>query len=79
MYTLEDIINLAKDVELGDSIDWSQTHVDRDKVYQIMGSEIYEMFQGLGQYEDREAVLMATITKLVVENFLLEIRLQQIR
>jgi len=75
-YTQEEIIDLAKNVELDDSIDWSQTHLDRDKVYQIVGSQVYEYYGANwdNDKEDKEAIMLAAITKLVVENFVLNVR-----
>ena len=73
-YTQEQIIDLAKNVELGDSIDWSQVHLDRDRIYQIVGSQVYEYYNNWSSDEDREAVMLAAITKLVVENFVLNVK-----
>lgn len=75
-YTLDDIITLAKDVELGDGIDWTDINADRDKIYQIIGSQVYDYYHQANTAEDGEAIMLATITKLVVENFILNIRLQ---
>ncbi len=75
MMTEKEVIELAKEVELGDAIDWSNLNIDRDKVYQIMGSQVYEMFNNWEHELDKDTILLATITKLVVENFVLNVRL----
>ena len=78
MLTQEQIIELAKDVELHDSIDWTNLNVERDKVYQIIGSQVFEEYyrQKFEQTQDnREAILLATIVKLVVENFVLNLKI----
>ena len=77
-YTLEEIIELAKDVELGDAIDWDNVAVDRDKIYQMIGSQAYELFTDQANDSDREAILLATVVKLVVENFVLNIQVNSI-
>jgi hypothetical protein len=77
-YTLEEIIELAKDVELGDAIDWDNVAVDRDKIYQMIGSQAYELFTDQANDLDREAILLATVIKLVVENFVLNIQVNSI-
>jgi hypothetical protein len=77
-YTLEEIIELAKDVELGDAIDWDNIAVDRDKIYQMIGSQAYELFTDQANDSDREAILLATVVKLVVENFVLNIQVNSI-
>ena len=78
IHTQEDIIELAKDVELGDSIDWSDLNVDRDRVYQVIGSQVYDLYTEWSEGADRDAVLLATIPKLVVENYVLNIKLHKI-
>lgn len=77
-YTQEEIIDLAQNVELGDSIDWTGLNVDRARVYQIIGSQVYEAYSQNSNPEDNEAVLLATITKLVVENYVLNIKLEKL-
>ena len=74
-YTLEEIIELAKNVELEDSIDWSEVNVDRDRIYQMIGSQAYEIYVTQAAEEDREAILLATVVKLVVENFVLNLQI----
>jgi hypothetical protein len=73
-YTQEQIIELAKNVELEDAIDWDNLPLDRDKIYQIIGSQTYELYQNYAQSENGEAILLATITKLLIENFVLNLR-----
>ena len=71
-YTQEQIIELAKSVELEDAIDWSETDLDRERIYQIVGSQAYEIYT---QYDDdHEAILLATVIKLLVENFVLNLK-----
>jgi len=77
-YTQEQIIELAQDVELGDSIDWTDLNVDRAKVYQIIGSQVCDLYTNWPDDAHREAVILATITKLVVENYVLNIRLEKL-
>lgn len=73
--TLEEIIELAKEVELEDNIDWGNLPLDKDRIYQMIGSRAYELFV-LQPSEDRETVMIATLIKLLVENFVLNLQLQ---
>jgi hypothetical protein len=73
--TQEQIIDLAKQVEISDDIEWGNLPLDKDRVYQIVGSQAYELFEQWALSEDGEAVLLATITKLLVENFVLTLKL----
>ena len=74
-YTQEEIIELAKDVESEDAIDWANLPVDRDRIYQMIGSQAYEIYVSQSQDQDREAILLATVIKLVVENFVLNLQI----
>lgn len=74
-YTQEQIIALAKEVELTDQIDWEGLPLEKDRIYQLVGSQAYELYENYAQSEDGEAVLLATVTKLLVENFVLNLKL----
>jgi hypothetical protein len=77
-YTQEQIIELAKEVELSDMIDWQGLPLEKDRIYQIVGSQAYELYETFTQSEDGEAVLLATVTKLLVENFVLNLQLTKL-
>ena len=77
-YTQEQIIELAKEVELEDSIDWTDLPLDKDRIYQIVGSQAYELYENYTASDDGEAVLIATVTKLLVENFVLNLKVNSI-
>lgn len=76
-YTQEQVIELAKNVELEDAIDWSEVKVDRDRIYQIIGSQVYDYYSNwdADETQDKEVVMLAAITKLVIENFVLNVKL----
>lgn len=75
-YTQEAIIELARAVEIDDPIDWDHLPLDKDRVYQIVGSQAYELYHASSESEDKEAILLATIIKLLVENFVLNLQVQ---
>jgi len=77
-YTQEQIIELAKEVELSDQIDWDNLPLEKDRIYQIVGSQAYELYANYSQSEDGEAILIATVTKLLVENFVLNLKVNSI-
>ena len=77
-YTQEQIIDLAKEVELTDEIDWEGLPLEKDRIYQLVGSQAYDLYQEFSQSEDGEAVLLATVTKLLVENFVLNLKVNSI-
>jgi len=77
-YTAEQIIELAKDVELEDSIDWDDLPLDKDRVYQMIGSQTYELYENYAQSDNGEAILLATVTKLLIENFVLNLKVNSL-
>lgn len=73
------LASFARDAELSDPIDWSGLDVDRDAAYELMASQIAEMFH---DYELRQigrdaqlAIALGTVVKLSVENFVLHQKL----
>lgn len=72
-YTLQEILEIAKDIESEDPIDWANLPLDKDKIYQVIGSQAYDLYKAQG--EDHEAILLATVIKLVIENFILNLQL----
>jgi hypothetical protein len=75
-YTLEQIIELAKEVETTDAIDWDNLPLNKDSIYQLVGSQAYELYQQYVNAQDGEAIIVATITKLLVENFVLNLKVE---
>lgn len=70
---------LAREVEEADPIAWGALALDRETVYDLIASQIAEMFQGYerdGVPRDRQMLIaLATVVKLTVENFVLHQRL----
>lgn len=71
--SLKQLIDLAKEAEVTDPIDWELIKVDRESVYTIMASNVLEQFASIKE-EERLVVAMATVTKLLVENFYLHMK-----
>jgi hypothetical protein len=72
---------LAREVEEGDPIAWGGVALDRDTVYDMIASQVAEIFAGYesgGVARDRQLVIaLATVVKLTVENFVLHQRLMR--
>ena len=72
------LARLAREVEEGDPISWEGLELDRDTVYDMIASQIAEMVRGYearGVSRDRQTIiLLATVVKLTVENFVLHQR-----
>lgn len=74
---------LAREVEDADPIDWGALSVDRETVYDLIASQVAELFQGYEQNgvpRDRQMLIaLATVVKLTVENFVLHQRVMRAR
>jgi hypothetical protein len=77
-YTQEQIVELAKEVEISDAIEWENLPLDKDKIYQMIGSQVCDMYEKYADTDEGEAILLATITKMLVENFVLNVLINNI-
>lgn len=75
MISLEEVVLLAKEVEGEDPIDWSSLNISKENAYRLIGANVLEMFNK--RDDDTFLAMTATITKLTVENFALNLRLLQ--
>ena len=72
---LDQLIDIAFAVEEGDPIDWGTFRQGKEQVLKMIGTSIIEQFdKDLNNDHDR-IVVLATITKLVVENMILHTKL----
>jgi hypothetical protein len=78
MFKTEDVaflVDLAMECELEDPIDWGLLRITEKQAYQMMASQLLEQFDGVNK-EDMLPVILATSTKLLVENFVLNLKLK---
>jgi hypothetical protein len=69
------LVDLAMECELEDPIDWGLLRITEKQAYQMMASQLLEQFDGVNK-EDILPVILATSTKLLVENFVLNLKLK---
>ena len=74
--TVKQLAQLARDGAELDPIDWSGFSVNETTAYEMMASNVLEQFANIPEQE-RNTVAMATITKLLVENFVLNVKLMR--
>lgn len=67
---IENLVELAKEVEIGDPFDWADVAIDEDEAYRMMAMNILSM-------DWSKEIAAATIVKLCVENMVLNVRLMQ--
>ena len=66
---LDIIVELAKESEVTDPIDWGHLSIDEETAYRMMATHVLEM-----DLSD-PYVTQSIITKLIVENFVLNLKL----
>ena len=69
------LAELAMESEMTDPIDWGMLQISERDAYVMMASNVIEQLESVND-EERPVVAMATITKLLVENFVLNLRLK---
>lgn len=72
------VADLAQEVETEDPIDWGMLAIDEKEAYSLIASSVVErvLSQGGDPISEREIGMMASTTKLAVENFVLNLMLR---
>lgn len=77
---VKDIIDLVKEIDSEDPIDWGMLNIDETQATELVANNLLEQYNttwaGMPDNE-RNVIMLATITKLVVENFTLNLKLMQ--
>lgn len=76
---LELLVDIAKEAESGDPIPWDKLSVGKDEAFKMIGTSILEQFDKEAYTEEDKVVLLASMTKLVVENMLLHIQVLNLK
>lgn len=74
---LDELVDIAFAVEEGDPIDWGVFKQGKDQTLRMIGTSILEQFDRDEYTDSDRLIVMATITKLVVENMILHTKLMQ--
>ncbi len=75
---IDQLIEIAFAVEEGDPIDWGLFKHGQEQSMKMIAASILEQFDRETWTDEDRVVVMATITKLVVENFILHARLMKL-
>lgn len=75
--TLNELIELAKEVESEDPIDWGMINIDEDEALRLIALSTFEQFADKLDTDEVKITMLVTIIKLVLENFALNLKLQQ--
>jgi len=79
---LKAVEQLIKEIELADPIDWGMLSMDEDDATRLIASSVVEHYEENIKpmtESDREYVVVSSIAKLTLENFVLNIKLAQAR
>jgi hypothetical protein len=76
MITVDELIAIAQEIESTDPIDWGMLNIDEQNAYKLIAAGVLENYNQ-SSIDTRELILLATVVKLTVENFVLNLRLLQ--
>jgi hypothetical protein len=72
---IKQLAELASEIEITDPIDWDYLTIEEKHAYELMASSVLEIVNDVPE-EERLIVCMAVMTKLLVENFVLNLKLE---
>lgn len=72
LFDAQTLASLAQDYELSDPIDWGMLHVREEDAYMLIAEQVATILNGS---EDPAQVAAIAMTKLLVENFVLNLQL----
>lgn len=72
---VNELADLAQQVEITDPIEWGYLRVDETTAYRLMASSVIEIINNVDN-DQKLDVAMAAMTKLLVENFILNLKLE---
>lgn len=73
--TVEQLAQISMAAEEGDPFDWSSLNISKQAAYELMASHALELYATQGPY--RDIILLSSLTKSIVENFILNLKLEQ--
>jgi len=74
---INELADLAQHVEITDPIEWDYLQIDEKTAYRLMASSVFEIIGNVDDNDNKLNVAMAAMTKLLVENFVLNLKLEQ--
>lgn len=72
--TVSQLADIAQQSSISDPIDWHELNITEEIAYQMIASSTLEMIRDVPENE-RMVIALASIVKLTVENFVLNLRL----
>lgn len=76
--SLAQLISVVRDIETEDPIDWAMLAVDENSATSLLANNILDQYNTTWKdMPDKDLIMLATITKLIIENFTLNLKLHQ--
>tara|TARA_B110000503_G_C7030706_1_gene363862 strand:- start:252 stop:515 length:264 start_codon:yes stop_codon:yes gene_type:complete len=75
--TVEQLATLAMEAELAEPIDWNELGADPKEAFMLMAANVIEQMESVPE-DQRPVIAMATMTKLLVENFAANAKLKRL-
>lgn len=75
MITLEQMLDLVKEIETEDPIDWGYLNIDEETATKLIALNVFEMYHDWKASGETETIMLVTIAKLILENFVLNLKL----
>ena len=75
--TLNNILDLVEEIDSEDPIDWGMLNIDENTATEMIATSLLEEYNANWSNldsDERTVIMLATITKLVVENFTLNLK-----
>jgi hypothetical protein len=76
MTLVEQIVELAKEIEHEDPIDWGMLNIDENEAFMLLAPSVLENYLSMDKY-NRDIMMLSMVLKLTVENFALNVKLMQ--
>jgi hypothetical protein len=77
---VKDIVDLVNEIDSEDPIDWGMLNIDESQATELIANNLLEQYNATWAQmpeNERNIIMLATITKLIVENFTLNLKLMQ--
>jgi hypothetical protein len=78
--TIEEIEEIVKEIESEDPIDWGMLAIDEYNAMSMIINQMVEQYNTrwtLLSHEDQVKILLASLSKLIIENFVLNVKLRK--
>ena len=73
--TVKQLAQISMAAEEGDPFDWGTLNVSKQVAYEMMANHALSLYSTQGN--DRDIILLSALTKAIVENFVLNLKLKQ--